>query len=311
MSITQRQSFLAICGLVIVGALLFSALAISNGVMASAAIGAGSALLASLVLVAYLRGWQYAPHALVIIFVPLTVYSTQDVETAFRTSTLIAPSLALVLLSPRWVVGIAIATTLLMAMRAGWSGPYIDPINLMGVAVIIGAMLLARAILSTTMRQAEEARRRAEESQALAEARAAALAEANTVQQTQLEEQRRLLKLVTTLETPAVTLADGVLFAPVVGHLDTRRSVALTARLLEAAHDARARHVIIDVSGVAAVDTAVARTLLDTARALRLLGCRVTLSGISAEVALTLTRQGVGLDDVITARSPQEALAHV
>jgi len=309
MNITQRQSFLAICGLVIVGALLFSAFALLNGVMTSAAIGAGGAMLASLVLVAYLRGWQYAPHVLVILLAPLTVYSTQDAETVFRTSTLIAPSLALVLLSPRWVVGMAIATTLLMGMRVGWSGPYVDPINLMGVAFIVGVMLLARAILNTTMRQSEEARQRAEESQAVAEAQAAALAEANAAQQAQLEEQRRLLALVTTLETPAVSLADGVLFAPVVGHLDTRRSAALTSRLLEAAYDGRAHHVIIDISGVATVDTAVAKTLLDTARALRLLGCRVTLSGISAEVALTLTRQGVGLDDIITVRSPQEALA--
>ena len=44
------------------------------------------------------------------------------------------------------------------------------------------------------------------------------------------------------------------------------------------------------------------------AQALRLLGCRVTLSGISSEVALTLTQQEIALSDIATARSPQEAL---
>jgi anti-anti-sigma regulatory factor len=38
------------------------------------------------------------------------------------------------------------------------------------------------------------------------------------------------------------------------------------------------------------------------------LGCRVTLSGISSEVALTLTQQEIALSDIATVRSPQEAL---
>ena len=39
------------------------------------------------------------------------------------------------------------------------------------------------------------------------------------------------------------------------------------------------------------------------------LGCQVTLSGISASVAITLTQLGIYLQDVATARNPQEALA--
>ena len=118
----------------------------------------------------------------------------------------------------------------------------------------------------------------------------------------------RLLDLVATLETPAITLAEGVLFAPVVGHLDSRRSAALTARLLDAAHRQRADHVIIDIAGVSIVDSTVAQALIQTAQALRLLGCRVTLSGISSEVALTLTQQEIALSDIATVCSPQEAL---
>jgi rsbT co-antagonist protein RsbR len=52
----------------------------------------------------------------------------------------------------------------------------------------------------------------------------------------------------------------------------------------------------------------VAQTLIQTAHALRLLGCRVTLSGISSDVALTLTRQDIALSDIATVRSPQEAM---
>jgi anti-anti-sigma regulatory factor len=136
-----------------------------------------------------------------------------------------------------------------------------------------------------------------------------ALGNVNKQLNEQLDQQRQLLKLVTTLETPAVPLAEGVLFVPIVGHVDTRRALDLNQRLLTAASAQRARLVILDIAGVNVIDTEVAQALLQTAQALRLLGCRVTLSGISAENALTLTHLGIELQGVSTVRSPQEALA--
>jgi anti-anti-sigma regulatory factor len=47
---------------------------------------------------------------------------------------------------------------------------------------------------------------------------------------------------------------------------------------------------------------------MNTTQAIRLLGCEVTLSGISAAVAITLIHLGVNMDGITTARSPQEAL---
>ena len=135
------------------------------------------------------------------------------------------------------------------------------------------------------------------------------LAQVNQELSTQLEQQRQLLNLVTSLETPAVPLAEGVLFVPIVGHVDTRRAQDLNERLLEAANTQRARLVILDIAGVSILDTAVAQALLQTSQALRLLGCRVAISGISPENALTLTHLGIEMRGVATVRSPQEALA--
>lgn len=308
MIITQRQSFIGICALIIASSLIYVVTMIVAGEWNRSVLGLVSVLTVTLALAAYLRGWEYARHTLVMLFVPIVVFGTFDAETVYRASLFVPPALALVLLSPPWVIGSAIASVLLMGIRTGWIGPYLDMLNLIVYGVIISMILLARAILNTTARQAEAERQQAEAERQRAESLVESLAEANTVQQAQIEEQRRLLDLVATLETPAVTLADGVLFAPIVGHLDSRRSLAIMGRLLEAAHGGRARHVIIDIAGVATVDSTVAKSLIDMAQALKLLGCHVTLSGISSHVALTLTHQGITLGDIATVRSPQEAL---
>jgi rsbT co-antagonist protein RsbR len=121
-------------------------------------------------------------------------------------------------------------------------------------------------------------------------------------------EQQRLLELVSTLETPSVTVAEGVLLAPIVGALDSRRAEALTRRLLNDVHEQRTHQVILDVSGVPAVDRTVAEALIATARAVQLLGCQVVLSGISPSMAQTLVEQTIMLNNLMIVRSPQDVL---
>jgi rsbT co-antagonist protein RsbR len=196
-----------------------------------------------------------------------------------------------------------------LLFRAGGQGVYINPITFALCGIVIGSIILGRLITDTAQRTAEENAQHAEHQKQIAEEQARELAEANELMSTQLDQQKELLDLVATLETPAVPLAEGVLFAPIIGHIDSRRAQALTTRLLHEASTQRARLVVLDITGVTIVDTAVAKALLNTTRALQLLGCQVTVSGISASVAITLTQLGVHLQDVATARNPQEALA--
>lgn len=132
--------------------------------------------------------------------------------------------------------------------------------------------------------------------------------ETNDALEAQNAEQKRLLELVSTLETPAIPLLDGLLFAPIVGTLDSRRAQDLTTRLLEEVHTHRIRKVILDITGVLMIDTQVAHALIQTAQALRLLGCEIAITGISAEVATTITHLGIRLDGVQSAHSLQEVL---
>lgn len=134
------------------------------------------------------------------------------------------------------------------------------------------------------------------------------LVRTNEQLQQQLASERELLNLVSALETPVVSLAEGILLAPIVGHIDSRRADILRSHLLEVVHANRTRLMILDITGVTTIDTSVAQALMMTIQALRLLGCKVVVSGISATVAMTLTHLGVDLHNVETVRSPEEAL---
>src|SRR5947209_15672816 len=77
---------------------------------------------------------------------------------------------------------------------------------------------------------------------------------------------------ISELETPVLQVWDGVLALPIVGSLDTARTQQMNETLLERIVETGAEHVLLDITGVPLVDTAVAKHLLETVTAARLLG---------------------------------------
>src|SRR5581483_7212382 len=87
------------------------------------------------------------------------------------------------------------------------------------------------------------------------------------------------------LSTPTLVLRDRLLILPIIGLLDSFRARQLTENLLKAIRDNRARVAVMDITGVATVDSKVANHLIQTVAAARLMGARVIVTGLSAEVA--------------------------
>lgn len=102
------------------------------------------------------------------------------------------------------------------------------------------------------------------------------------------------------LSTPVVRIWDGILLLPVIGIVDSDRARQMMEQLLNRIAEERAHVVILDVTGVPTLDTAVADHLIKTTRAASLLGARTLLVGISPEVAQTVVRLGVSLADMDT-----------
>jgi anti-anti-sigma regulatory factor len=115
--------------------------------------------------------------------------------------------------------------------------------------------------------------------------------------------------VVRELSAPVIPVLPGVLVAPLVGALDSRRAAVLTEQVLGSVEHERARYVIFDITGVPLVDTQVAQVLIQTTMAVRLLGAQALLVGMRPEVAQTIVGLGVDLSAIRTFPNLQEAVA--
>lgn len=116
--------------------------------------------------------------------------------------------------------------------------------------------------------------------------------------------------MIRELSTPVVPITDAILVMPLVGAIDTLRARQILETLLDTIVERNAKVLIIDITGIAVVDTGVAHYLLQTARAIRLLGAQVILVGISPEVAQTMVGLGINFGEIITRATLQDGFAH-
>lgn len=105
---------------------------------------------------------------------------------------------------------------------------------------------------------------------------------------------------ISELQTPVIQVWEGILALPIVGTIDTARAQDMTEALLERIVATGSEIVLLDITGVPVVDTAVARHLLETVSAARLLGADVLIVGLSSRTAMTLVQLGIDLTHVTT-----------
>jgi len=111
----------------------------------------------------------------------------------------------------------------------------------------------------------------------------------------QIESQQQTIR---ELSTPILPLYEGILVLPLVGAIDSFRAGQIMERLLTAIAERQADIIILDITGVPVIDTAVANYLLQTARAAQLIGAHVILVGIGPEIAQTMVQLGVDVSRI-------------
>jgi rsbT co-antagonist protein RsbR len=113
------------------------------------------------------------------------------------------------------------------------------------------------------------------------------------------------------LATPIISVWKGVLALPVIGVVDTERSAEMMDTLLARVVSEQATHVVIDITGVAVLDTRTADHFVRMARAVGLLGSTCFLTGISPAIAQTLAQLGIDTSSARTVRRLSDALQFV
>ncbi|MGQ9927270.1 MAG: STAS domain-containing protein [Chloroflexaceae bacterium] len=240
-----------------------------------------------------------------------------------------------VLLAPMHIWSVLIITVVVSMFRVSQLPPgirysmswntafYNAPLLLFMVALV--SFLSARATIRT-LRHLAAARAEAEAArQALAasnaaletrvEERTVALRQALEEQQaiaaqlqSSLAAQQELNRVIASLSVPVIPISADTLVAPIVGNLDTERTGLLLTTLLQQVETTGARTVVLDITGVAVVDTQVAAALLRVASAARLMGAETVIVGIRPEVAQTMVHLGVDLTGLRTAATLQDGL---
>jgi len=120
-----------------------------------------------------------------------------------------------------------------------------------------------------------------------------------------IEAQRRQ---IATLSAPILSVGPSALAVPIIGAMDGTRCAELMARLLGAVVERRARHVILDLTGVDTAELASVEHLGALVRALALLGAQPVLTAAPPALARSMAQAGIALDGVLVLRTLHEAL---
>jgi rsbT co-antagonist protein RsbR len=150
-----------------------------------------------------------------------------------------------------------------------------------------------------------------ERNQELAAERASLERALEELHRSSTERTQLLENTVEQLSAPILPVRDGVLVMPIIGAVSEHRALRIQETLLQTITTQQARIVILDVTGLSSVDTAVVQALIQTIQSTLLLGARPIVVGIAPAMAAALVQLGAPLDDLHTMADLKAAVAAV
>lgn len=323
MRITQRQSIIGFLVLLSVGGVFASIFQFFSDQSSSDAFVTMLETGVTLILLySYWRGWEPARY-LIVLLVTLAIIFTQAefaVTDHIHLPLLLPPVIALIFLRPLGVAITGGSIILSVIFSSFWFGRAVPAADVVLLILLVGGIVIARMVLETALSVTEDARK-------LAERAAISLEQANSQLESQVEQRTAQLQLQTdqqaelvsqqaklleeihqqqstirSLSVPVIPISNRSVVLPLVGELDAERLNVLQQRALQALKERSAKHMVLDITGVPIVDTAVAQGLLRVVRAARLLGAEVALVGVRPEVAESIVSLGIDLENLATYR---------
>ncbi len=115
-------------------------------------------------------------------------------------------------------------------------------------------------------------------------------------------------KLIDELSAPIINISKTVGILPIVGNMDSGRAEKLLDYVPKKCTEEHIEHLYLDLSGVLFVDTIVAHQVLNITNVLKLLGIKVTITGIRPEIAQMTVQLGLDFSSIDTYSSLQQAI---
>ena len=108
--------------------------------------------------------------------------------------------------------------------------------------------------------------------------------------------------------TPITEIWDGVLTLPIIGTLDSSRTMLVMEALLNRIAKDHARAVVMDLTGVKNIDSQVSHHLIQIVHAIQLMGSNAIITGIQPEIARALVSLNIDLANITTRASLSDGL---
>lgn len=210
-----------------------------------------------------------------------------------------------------------------IAMLEGNWAPYLDDLRVQGInyakmgisfiawydVIAIYREHIRRHVLALAQQDLDKASQVSEGMTRLLDIAMSHIGEAYLAAKEQIIAQQQ--EAIRELSLPVLQVREQMLVVPLIGMLDSARARLMIETLLNAIRDRRAKGVVIDVTGVPLVDTAVANHLVQACDAARLMGASVVITGISPEMAQTLVQLGAKLPAAETLVDLQEGIEQI
>lgn len=113
-------------------------------------------------------------------------------------------------------------------------------------------------------------------------------------------------ELIEELSVPIIPLSSTVSILPVIGMIDTYRAQKIQETVLSVIDQKKIKRIIVDVSGVAFMDTAIVSHMFKIFEGIKLMGCQAVLTGMRSEIANTIVNLGISLGEKVIIKSTLE-----
>ena len=112
-------------------------------------------------------------------------------------------------------------------------------------------------------------------------------------------------------EAPLSEIWNGILMVSIVGTLDSNRILKIIDKILDRLEDGDIEHVVIDISAIYDMNSEVANQILKLNNAITFMGVDAYLSGISKNIAKSLTHLNISLGSIKTFNKTKAAVESI